>query len=31
MPEKYGTNPSVMHLDSLVIVDNVSHEMLSDA
>jgi hypothetical protein len=29
--EKYGTEPSVTYLDSPVVVDNVTHEILSDA
>lgn len=28
--EKYGTEPSVTYFDSPVVVDNVSHEILSD-
>jgi hypothetical protein len=28
--EKYGTDPSVTYLDSPVVVDNVTHEILSD-
>jgi hypothetical protein len=28
--EKYGTEPSVTYLDSPVVVDNTSHEILSD-
>lgn len=28
--EKYGTEPSVTYFDSPVVVDNVTHEMLSD-
>ena len=28
--EKYGTDPSVTYFDSPVVVDNVSHEVLSD-
>jgi hypothetical protein len=29
--EKYGTEPSVTYLDSPVVVDNVTHEILADA
>jgi hypothetical protein len=29
--EKYGTDPSLTYLDSPVVVDNVTHEILSDA
>lgn len=29
--EKYGTDPSVTYFDSPVVVDNLSHEILSDA
>jgi hypothetical protein len=29
--EKYGTDPSLTYLDSPVVVDNLSHEILSDA
>jgi hypothetical protein len=28
--EKYGTEPSVTYFDSPVVVDNVTHEVLSD-
>jgi hypothetical protein len=28
--EKYGTDPSVTYLDSPVVVDNLTHEILSD-
>jgi len=28
--EKYGTDPSVTYFDSPVVVDNVTHEILSD-
>lgn len=28
--EKYGTEPSVTYLESPVVVDNVSHEILAD-
>ena len=28
--DKYGTDPSVTYLDSPVVVDNLSHEILSD-
>jgi hypothetical protein len=28
--EKYGTDPSVTYFDSPVVVDNVTHEVLSD-
>jgi hypothetical protein len=28
--EKYGCNPSVVYMDSPVVVDNLSHEILSD-
>ncbi len=28
--EKYGTEPSVTYLDSPVVVDNLTHEILSD-
>jgi hypothetical protein len=28
--EKYGTEPSVTYFDSPVVVDNVTHEILSD-
>ena len=28
--EKYGTDPSVNYLDSPVVVDNVTHEIISD-
>lgn len=28
--EKYGTDPSVTYLESPVVVDNVTHEILSD-
>jgi hypothetical protein len=28
--EKYGTDPSVIYLDSPVVVDNLTHEILSD-
>ena len=28
--EKYGTDPSVMYFNSPVVVDNVTHEILSD-
>lgn len=28
--EKYGTDPAVMYFDSPVVVDNVTHEILSD-
>ena len=28
--EKYGTDPSITYLDSLVVVDNLTHEILSD-
>ena len=28
--EKYGTDPSLTYLDSPVVVDNLSHEILSD-
>ena len=27
--EKYGTEPSIAYLDSLVVVDNLTHEILS--
>ena len=29
--EKYGTDPSLTYLDSPVVVDNLTHEILSDA
>ena len=29
--EKYGTEPSVTYFDSPVVVDNLTHEILSDA
>ena len=29
--EKYGTDPSLTDLDSPVVVDNLTHEILSDA
>jgi hypothetical protein len=29
--EKYGTEPSLTYLDSPVVVDNLTHEILSDA
>ena len=29
--EKYGTEPSLTYLDSPVVVDNTTHEILSDA
>lgn len=29
--EKYGTEPSVTYFESPVVVDNVTHEILSDA
>jgi hypothetical protein len=29
MREKYGTDPSITYLDSLVVVDNLTHEILS--
>lgn len=28
--EKYGTDPSVTYLESPVVVDNVTHEIISD-
>jgi hypothetical protein len=28
--EKYGTDPSITYLDSPVVVDNLTHEILSD-
>jgi Putative mono-oxygenase ydhR len=28
--ERYGTNPSVTYFDTPVVVDNVTHEILSD-
>ena len=28
--EKYGTDPSLTYLDSPVVVDNLTHEILSD-
>jgi len=28
--EKYGTDPSVTYLDSPVVVDNLTHEILAD-
>ena len=28
--EKYGTDPSVTYLESPVVVDNITHEILSD-
>jgi Putative mono-oxygenase ydhR len=28
--EKYGTDPSITYFDSPVVVDNVTHEILSD-
>jgi hypothetical protein len=28
--EKYGTDPSVTYFDSPVVVDNVTHEIISD-
>ena len=28
--EKYGTDPSVTYLDTPVVVDNLTHEILSD-
>lgn len=29
--EKYGTEPSLTYMDSPVVVDNLTHEILSDA
>jgi hypothetical protein len=29
--EKYGSDPSVTYFDSPVVVDNITHEILSDA
>ena len=29
--EKYGTDPSLTYFDSPVVVDNLTHEILSDA
>jgi hypothetical protein len=29
--EKYGSDPSIAYFDSPVVVDNVTHEILSDA
>lgn len=29
--EKYGTDPTVTYFDSPVVVDNLTHEILSDA
>ena len=29
--EKYGTDPALTYLDSPVVVDNLTHEILSDA
>ena len=28
--EKYGCNPSVVYMDSPVVVDNLSHEIIAD-
>lgn len=29
--DKYGTEPTLLYLDTQVVVDNVSHEILTDA